>query len=52
MTNEPPPDPEYVGSPSGSFFTIGAIVRSLVLSLMDTADRVAEWLEGMGGADG
>ncbi len=27
-----------------SVFTIGTVVRSLVLSLMDTADRLAEWL--------
>ena len=29
---------------TGSLFTVGSVVRSLVLSLMDTADRLAEWL--------
>ncbi len=29
---------------TGNVFTVGSVVRSLVLSLMDTADRLAEWL--------
>ncbi len=27
-------------------FTAGAVLRSVALSLMDTADRIAEWLAG------
>ena len=27
-------------------FTVWAVLRSVALSLMDTADRIAEWLAG------
>ncbi len=52
ITNDPPPEPERRKPSTGSFFTAGALVRSLVLSLMDTADRIAEWLERGGDAEG